>query len=372
MPDYDVAIVGAGPVGLLLACLLAQSGRAVAVYEQRAGADDRSRAIGIHPSGRAALDAVGVEEPIRREALSLDGGEVLCGGQTLATVSFTAAQRVLVLPQHRTHALLRARLAGLQPGALHLGHTVRSLSDAGDVVRLSVDSGGELREAAASIVVAADGVRSEMRRQLGIGWRARRGSGSYVMADVADHEPSTRVRLYCEPQGIVESFPLPDGRRRWVLADTEGGLHDAAAFAREIEERTGIHPGPVAAIQPTPFRVRQHRAAKLSSGRVVLVGDAAHETSPIGGQGMNLGWNAARHLAVDIERSLRSGVPEFRAYERRALRSAAQAQRRSHFYMTMGHPIQGPGLGLRNTVIRALGSAPLRRRTADLITMRGI
>ena len=51
MPDHDVAIVGAGPVGLLLACLLAQRGVDVAVFDARSGADGRSRAIGIHPPG---------------------------------------------------------------------------------------------------------------------------------------------------------------------------------------------------------------------------------------------------------------------------------------------------------------------------------
>lgn len=73
MPDHDVAIVGGGPVGLLLACLLAQRGVEVAVYEQRTGADDRSRAIGIHPPGRAALDAAGLGDAFRNEALELDG-----------------------------------------------------------------------------------------------------------------------------------------------------------------------------------------------------------------------------------------------------------------------------------------------------------
>lgn len=372
MPDHDVAIVGGGPVGLLLACLLAQRGIEVAVYEQRVGGDERSRAIGIHPPGRAALDAAGLGDAFQDEALELDGGEALCGGRILARVSFSAQQRVLILPQHRTHALLVARLAELQQGALKLAHAVHDVRDEGQRVRLSIEADAARHEANASIVIAADGVRSGIRRQLGIAWREQRGSGSYVMADVIDDEPSTRVRLYCEPDGIVESFPLPGGWRRWVVADPAGRLRDAAAFTEAIEERTGTRLDPTTEILPTPFRARQHRAAKLISGRVVLVGDAAHETSPIGGQGMNLGWNGARRLAADIESSLRVGVPDFGSYERGAPRSAARAQRRSSFYMSMGRPIRGLGLGARNTVIRALGSAPLRGRTAGLITMRGL
>ncbi|MDQ0641981.1 FAD-dependent oxidoreductase [Microbacterium murale] len=372
MPDHDVAIVGGGPVGLVLACLLAQVGVDIALFEQRETGDDRSRAIGIHPPGRAALDAVGVGEDARRQALELHGGDVLCDGRVLASVSFTTRQEVLILPQHRTHALLVERLAHLQPDAVRLGHAVRDVRDEGDVVRLVIEAGGVGHETTASIVVGADGVRSGIRRRLGIPWRERRGSGSYTMADVADEGASTRVRLYCESGGIVESFPLPEGRRRWVVSDPLNRLRDGAAFAQEIEERTGVRLDRATEIAPTPFRAQQHRAARAAVGRAVLLGDALHETSPIGGQGMNLGWNGARQLAVAIERSLRSAAPDFSAYERGALRSAARAQRRSSFYMTMGHPLHGFGLSARNTLIRALGSAPLRRSTADLITMRGL
>lgn len=372
MPDHDVAIVGGGPVGLLLACLLAQDGVDVAVYEQRMAGDDRSRAIGIHPPGRAALDAVGVGEEAGRQALALDGGDVLCDGRILASVSFTNRQRVLILPQHRTHALLVERLDQLRPDAVHLGHFVREVRDEGEAVRLALDAGGASSEATASIVVAADGVRSGIRRLLGIGWRAQRGSGTYAMADVADGEPGRKARLYCEPGGIVESFPLPEGRRRWVVADPLERLHEGAAFAQAVEERTGIRPEPSEAIAPTSFRAQQHRAVRASIGRVVLVGDALHETSPIGGQGMNLGWSGARRLAAAITTSLRLGSPDFGVYERSTLRSAARAQRRSYFYMMMGGSVQGIALGARNTLIRMLGTAPLRRSSADLITMRGL
>ena len=372
MRDHDVAIVGAGPVGLLLACLLAQAGINVAVYERRGDGDDRSRAIGIHPPGLAALDAAGLGARVRDEALALEGGEVLFGGRVLASLSFTADQRVLVLPQSRTHALLTDRLRQLPSATMLTEHDVVDVRDEGALVCLAFDAaGGDRREATASFVVAADGVRSGIRSLLGIGWHRRQGSGSYAMVDIAQAPSSSRVQLHCEPEGLVESFPLPGGQRRWVAADPEGVLSEATAFIDAVHERTDIRLEIPDGHQPTTFRAQQHRAVRLVAGRIVLLGDAAHETSPIGGQGMNLGWAAALGLATALDRSLQSGRAEFRGYERRTRHAAAAAQRRAAFYMAMGRAADGPWLVVRNSAIRLLGTAPLRRSTANMITMQG-
>ncbi|WP_300266735.1 NAD(P)/FAD-dependent oxidoreductase [Microbacterium sp.] len=372
MPDHDVAIVGAGPVGLLAACLLAQAEIDVAVYERRVDDDDRSKAIGIHPPGFAALDAVGVGDEVEDEALALDGGDVLWDGRVLASLSFSAQQRVLVLPQRRTHALLMQRLRQLPSARLLTGHEVRHVRNEEGMVHLELDTAGAPpRHATAFFVVAADGVRSGIRRRLGIGWRRRYGNGSYAMVDIAHERDDARVQLHCESAGLVESFPLPHGQRRWVAAETQGALGEADAFVDAIRERTGRQLELPAGLSPTVFRAQQHHAARLSAGRVVLLGDAAHEVSPIGGQGMNLGWAAALELAAALERSLTGARPEFREYERRVQHAVARAQRRSAFYMTVGHATKGPALAVRNGAIRLLGTAPLRRGTTNMITMQG-
>lgn len=368
MADHDVAVVGAGPVGLLLACLLAQRGVDVVVLEARDGPDRRSRAIGIHPPGWAALDAVGVGGRVREEALALEGGEVICDRKVLASLSFAQHQRVLILPQHRTDALLRQRLHELSPPALRVGCAVARVRDAGEEVAVSMADG---RDVSAAVLVAADGVRSGIRSQSGIPWRSRPGAGWYAMADLPDERREPRAQLHCERGGLVESFPLPAGRRRWVASDPQRSLGDPAQFVETIRARTGIRLDPATVPAPTLFRARQHRASRLVHGRIVLVGDAAHETSPIGGQGMNLGWAAAHRLAAAIDAVLRGEGGDLRAYERSAMAAAARAHRRSLFYMTMGRPARGPALLLRNAAIRALGTPLLRARTTDMITMRG-
>ncbi|WP_350352023.1 NAD(P)/FAD-dependent oxidoreductase [Microbacterium sp. A8/3-1] len=373
MPDHDVLIVGAGPVGLLLACLLTQDGLRVVVCERRTDADTRTRAIGIHRPGLDALEAAGLGAEVRAEALRLDGGEVRSRRRTLASLAFPPERPVLILPQPRTDALLRARLRALAPDALRSGWAVRAVDPAGEVVRVAVDAPDGPRELAASCVVVADGVRSRVREDLGLGWSRRRGRATYAMVDVADAETDARAVLHCEPSGLVESFPLPGGGRRWVARQGAGEqLGTPDAFRSAVEARTGIRLELADDARPTVFEAAQHVARRTSQGRVVLLGDAAHEISPIGGQGMNLGWTDAVRLARELARSLPGGMPDLTGYDRDLRRATRIVQRRSAFYMSMGAPAPIGVAVPRELVIRTMGTRPLRRWSAGLITMRGL
>ena len=365
----DVIIAGAGPVGLLLGCLLADRGADVLMVEKRRGADERSRAIGIHPPGIAALDDAGIGAAVRAEAVALDGGEVHARGRLLAAVPFGTARTVLTLAQHRTDALLRGRLHKLG-GTIQTGSAVTGFRDTGSRVHVRTTDG----EFSAPFLVLADGVHSALRRTAGVGWSARGRSARYAMIDIPDAEPADRVaRIHCEPAGLVESFQLPEGVRRWVIRRTDDrDAVSADGFAQVVQSRTGTGIRIPEGLAPTTFTAAQHRADRLARGRVALLGDAAHEISPIGGQGMNLGWSDAALLAPLLIDGLHDGAADLAGYARHASARAADAQRRSAFYMAMGRPATRPAQLVREGAIRVLGSAPLRERAAALVTMGGI
>jgi 2-polyprenyl-6-methoxyphenol hydroxylase-like FAD-dependent oxidoreductase len=120
------------------------------------------------------------------------------------------------------------------------------------------------------------------------------------------------------------------------------------------------------------FGVRSRLAQRIVLGRVALIGDAAHEISPIGGQGMNLGWLDAAALAPLILGALgrlpsAGGLGEF---QRERLRAAAKAARQAEINMALGRPLPAPLWRARNRAIGWTAAVPaISSRVASRFTM---
>jgi 2-polyprenyl-6-methoxyphenol hydroxylase-like FAD-dependent oxidoreductase len=140
-----------------------------------------------------------------------------------------------------------------------------------------------------------------------------------------------------------------------------------------VEQRTGIRPDASTNSMLSRFSARSTMAARLVAGRVSLIGDAAHEISPIGGQAMNLGWLDAEELAPIICAAV-EGKPvgrRLRDFELRRRRAANVARWQSEVNMMLGRPLPTPGLGLRNFAIGTVASIPpVNRLVARRFTMQ--
>ncbi|MGX1160974.1 2-polyprenyl-6-methoxyphenol hydroxylase-like FAD-dependent oxidoreductase [Arthrobacter sp. SLBN-100] len=382
----DVLIIGGGPVGLYLAALLLQDGVSVRVLEQRPTRNLHSRAIGIHPPALEALDKVQIADSAIRDGVRIRDGMAVSGGRTVGTMSFGGISDtfpfVLALPQFRTEQLLEDRVCQLDRHAIIRDVRATQVTDDGGRVTVVGEAGGEAEgrevEFAASLVVAADGARSRVRNLLGVPVNTRNYPDHYLMGDFQDPGPyGERAVLFLEPGGIVESFPLPGGVRRWVvrLGRPAGGA-GSARLAELVRERTGILPDPDTSTMVSAFSVRSVLTGQMAAGRVVLIGDAAHEISPIGGQGMNLGWLDAQALSPLIRAALAGGDRhqtdrQFKEFDANRRQAAMLARRQSEINMMLGRPLPRPLLTLRNLGISAAAATPaVNRWVARRFTMQ--
>lgn len=383
-----VLVVGAGPVGLLLATRLLTLGIPTRLVEQRAAPGAGSRAIGVHAPGLAALASVGAEAAVRSAGVRILEGRALGARGALGTLVFDHGTPVLAVPQASTEAALAAALAE-HGGVVERGVALTSLTPVGDdVVEVGLLGATGAMTARAALVVGCDGRDSLVRQLASIPTCGGAYRDRYLMADLADVTdlgPRAEIRLH--PDGLMESFPLPGGWRRVVVRVDDACARrwpppdrSVAALAAGVCElalqRSGVRYDAAGARMASAFGVERALARRFASGRVVLAGDAAHVISPIGGQGMNLGWLDAVALAEAVARADSGSGPglaaELAAYARRRRRAARIALRRAEWNMRLGRPHGRWRARLRDELLERALQPPWSRRLQGAFTMRGL
>lgn len=376
---HSVIVAGGGAVGLFLGLALQREGVDCLVAERRSEPVSHSRSLGIHPVSLELFGELDIADAFLEEGVRIRRGVALDGRRRLGTVSFERCpppyRFILALPQYRTEALLERALAGRAPGALVRGMELAGFREEPGRVVVEALQDGRRRTLTCDLLVGCDGKDSAIRGSAGIAWKGGPYPHTYAMGDFAENTVfGSDAAVFLCRRGLVESFPLPGGRRRWVLK-TRAYRENLGRewLVREVARRTGHDLDGEQHFMLSSFGVQRYVAGRAGRGRVFLAGDAAQVVSPIGGQGMNLGWLQARDLARSLRKALadpRSRPARAEAYSRRSRRRARKAIRRAEFNMWLGR--RSAWAPLRNLLVAAALRSPLSRYLARIFTMRGL
>ncbi len=377
--DTDVIIVGGGPVGLFLGCLLLQDGISCRILEHRDQPSEHTRSIGIHPPALERLTEIGIVDELIGEGIAVTDGVAFANSKYLGTLTFESCpppyQFVLALPQFVTESILERRLFELDGSALIRGVEVSGVAEDADAVIVTANQNDRSMRWHARYVVGCDGRNSQVRKSIGIAFPGGEYVDKFLMGDFDDtSDLGSRAGIFLTDRGVIESFPLPGIVRRWVVK-TDGLLENAAPeiLTRMIRERTNREVAASTCSMISAFSVSHHLAARMAQERVLLAGDSAHVVSPIGGQGMNLGWMDAWEASVILAQAIRNGEHRdrmFENYSRERRRAARVVRKRAEFNMWMGR--SSVSQKLKYAGVKMALNTPLKNYFASRFTMRGL
>ncbi|GAA5014977.1 NAD(P)/FAD-dependent oxidoreductase [Kitasatospora paranensis] len=342
--DGEVAIVGAGLTGCLLACYLARRGQRVVLYERRpdprTGSPERGRSINLALSERGldALRRIGLEERVMADALPMRGRIIhpVAGEPAFQAYSHDGERAINSISRGAlNNALLAAAEAA--PGVrVRFEHRLTGLdARTGDL--LFDTPGGELK-ATAAVVLGADGAGSVVRARLVADGYAEEaadhldyGYKELAVPAVDGDFALDPGALHIWPRGTSMMIALPNPDRSFTCTmfwpTTGPGSFASLTGPRAVEEHFAAHYPDVVPLAPGLVDDYLHNpVGRLGTvrctpwqaeGRVALVGDAAHAIVPFYGQGANCGFEDVVELDRCLAATGGDWAPALARYQRR-------------------------------------------------------
>lgn len=365
-----VEVIGGGIAGLAVASALQRRGAEVTVRERQADATQNGSGLSLFGNGFAALRTLGLDDAVRAAAgpsPAHPSGLRLPQGRWISRLSMQALTELRIIERQRLHDVLHG---ALRPGTVHFGESVGEAAGSSTVA------------AEADLVVAADGIRSTLRR----GWAKDPGTryAGYFAFRAITAEPIP-LEASGETWGAGRRFgiaPLADGRVYWFA--TVNGPRDhppptELAHLRELFD--GWH-DPIPALLDTtsaeaisvlPIDELGGCPAPLWRDKVVLVGDAAHAMTPNLGQGANLALEDAAVLTSLLEPYAGQTTPEpeeirgvLASYDRHRSARVRALWRRSRQVGGIGQWANPVAVRIRDNLLAALPDGPANAASVKL------
>ncbi|MBD2446701.1 FAD-dependent hydroxylase [Nostoc sp. FACHB-152] len=334
--DYDLVIVGGGIVGLTLASALKDSGLNILLIEAKVTSTSvaKGQAYAVHMLSALIYQGIGVWDKISPNIAKYRHVR-LSDADYPDVVDFESADIGKSTPELGYVAEHQALLQPLQefvqkcPNVNYLCPAeVVNTKHQQDIVAIDIKISEQIYTVRSKLLVAADGSRSPIRQAAGIkthGWKYWQSCIVAFVKPEKPHNDTAYERFW--PSGPFAILPLPGNRCRivWTAPHEEAKALcalDDEQFLAELTRRYGDHMGKLELLGDRfVFQVQLMQSDRYVLPRLALIGDAAHNCHPVGGQGLNLGIRDAAALAQIIQTAHAKGedigkIQVLKRYER--------------------------------------------------------
>jgi 2-polyprenyl-6-methoxyphenol hydroxylase-like FAD-dependent oxidoreductase len=311
MSNPDVLIVGAGPVGLMLAVECRRHGVSFRIIDKALGHSTYSKALAIWSGTLEHLAAAGLAETFLEASRPVRRMLVQDMGRSIGEIPFQEGLNSLyasprILPQSNTEQLL---LAHLQNHGVQVERNVECVALRSDATAVTCDLQG-VKGAVETITVGwvagCDGARSIARHSVPVDFAGLTEEAGFILADakVANGLPDDSIVFSSGPHGAVVIFPVKSGVWRFFALRVDSDDRSQPTLEeiqRHVDDAGLSH---VRLFDPewlAYFAVNERVASRNRVGRIFLLGDASHIHSPAGGQGMNTGLQDAFNLGWKLK-----------------------------------------------------------------------
>ena len=386
MTQLKIAVVGAGIGGLTAALALAGQGHDITLFERRTGFGETGAGIQLSPNASRVLIDLGLGPVLRRVAAEperivvrdLPSGKEIAGVALGSTANERFGAPYWFVSRQDLHTSLLDAVRGRGNVRLRVGRGLTGLSQDGDRVALTFEAaGGAADRAEADLVVAADGLWSRARKSLGderdpvpSGFVAYRAT--IPRADAPAGLGGNEGGLWLGRDRHVVHYPIAGARFLNIVA-VERRAERLAEWSAPTERARVLgafaaSAGPLRAIlasasEWSAWSLYDVPAKRMVSGRVALLGDAAHPSLPFLAQGGAMAIEDAAVLATEIGRSADDPAAALRRYEAARLRRVRRVQEGARKNARAYHAGGLVRVG-RNLVMRRLGPEGMTERYA--------
>ena len=319
----QVVIAGAGPVGTVMATLLAQAGIETVVLEAGDDCAQDMRASTFHAPTLEMLDQIGITPILFEHGLKAPvyhwrdrkSGDYIDFDLTEISDVTRYPFRIQCEQYHLSRALADG-LTKLPGSSVRFGHKLLSFAQDDDGVSVSAEGPLEIAHFRADWLIGADGANSIVRKWLGIGFDGFTYPEKFLClsteTELGNYLPNlAHVNYVSDPDEWQVLLRVPSVWRVLVPADNDQSdeVLRSDKVKNEVFDRLTGNGAAVETRHRTLYRVHQRVAKSFIGGRVILLGDAAHLNNPLGGFGMNSGIHDAFNLFEKLEPAIKAGKP---------------------------------------------------------------